>query len=332
MAEPGGARMMMRAMDRRRFLEAAAGAIAVGATQSAFAQAPPAPASTPAAPPPRPAWTSKHAFKLKYAPHIGMFKESAGGDPLDQLRFMADNGFTAFEDNGMMNRPVELQQQMGDLMAKLGITMGVFVVQTGGNGNSGFTSGKPDDAPTFAKQCAAAVDVAKRCNAKWMTVVPGNFDRRLPVELQTAYTIDTLRAGADVLAKANLVMVLEPLSDTPDLFLRHSAQTYMICRAVNSPACKILFDMFHMTRNEGDMIRHIDWAWKEIGYFQIGDNPGRKEPGTGEVNYKNVFKHIHEKMQADKRDFVFGMEHGNAMPGVDGEKAVIDAYVAADAF
>ena len=94
-------------MNRRRFLEAAAGALAVGATQSAFAgQAPPAPAAAPAGPPPpRPAWSKKNAFKLKYAPHIGMFAKSAGKDPLDQLRFMADQGFTAFEDNGMMGRP-----------------------------------------------------------------------------------------------------------------------------------------------------------------------------------------------------------------------------------
>jgi hydroxypyruvate isomerase len=169
-------------------------------------------------------------------------------------------------------------------------------------------------------------------HAKWMTVVPGNFDRRLPLETQTAHVIDTLRGGADVFAKNNLAMVLEPLSDTPDLFLRFSAQTYMICRAVNSPGCKILFDMYHMTKNEGSMIPHIDLAWKEIGYFQIGDNPGRKEPGTGEVNYKNVFKHIHGRMQAEKRDFVFGMEHGNSIPGIDGERALIDAYVAADAF
>ncbi|MEO5822341.1 MAG: TIM barrel protein [Vicinamibacteraceae bacterium] len=321
-------------MDRRRFLGAAAGALAVGATQSVFAgQTPPAPAPAPAGPPPaRPAWSKKNAFKLKYAPHIGMFANAAGKDPLDQLRFMADQGFTAFEDNGMMGRPVELQQQMGDLMAKLGITMGVFVVLTGGNGNSGFTSGKPDDAATFVKQCETAVEVGKRVNAKWMTVVPGNFDRKLPLETQTAHVIDTLRGGADVLAKANMTMVLEPLSDTPDLFLRFSAQTYMICRAVNSPGCKILFDMYHMTKNEGSMIPHIDLAWKEIGYFQIGDNPGRKEPGTGEVNYKNVFKHIHGRMQAEKRDFVFGMEHGNSIPGVDGEKALIDAYLAADAF
>lgn len=322
-------------MDRRRFLEATAGALAVGATHRAFAQAPatqaPA-ATTQAAAPPRPAWTKKNTFKLKYAPHIGMFANSAGPDPLEQLRFMADNGFTAFEDNGMMGRPVELQQQMGDLMAKLGITMGVFVIQTGGNGSSGFTTGKPENPANFAKQCEAAVEVARRVRAKWMTVVPGNFTRALPVDIQTGHVIDTLRAGADVLAKANLVMVLEPLSDTPDLFLRHSAQTYMICRAVNSPACKILFDMFHMQRNEGNMIANMDLAWNEIGYFQIGDVPGRKEPGTGETNYRNVFRHIHTRMKAENREFVLGMEHGNSLPGVDGERALVEAYVAADNF
>jgi hydroxypyruvate isomerase len=325
---------MMRAMHRRRFLEATAATIAaVGASHSAFAQTPPAPAAAPAGPPPpRPAWSQKRTFKLKYAPHIGMFKESAGPDPLEQLRFMADNGFTAFEDNGMMGRPVELQSQMGALMAKLGITMGVFVIQTGGNMSSNFTSGKPEDAGNFVKACTAAVETAKRCNAKWATVVPGKFDRSIPTDMQTAHVIDTLRAGAEVLEKGNLVMVLEPLADSPDLFLRFATQGYMICRAVDSPSCKILFDMYHTQRNEGHIIRNIELAWKEIGYFQIGDNPGRKEPGTGEMNYKNIFKHIAGKMQADKRDFVFGMEHGNALPGVDGEKALIDAYVAADSF
>jgi hydroxypyruvate isomerase len=74
------------------------------------------------------------------------------------------------------------------------------------------------------------------------------------------------------------------------------------------------------------MIQHIDLAWSEIAYFQIGDNPGRKEPGTGEVNYKNIFRHVHDKGYAG----VFGMEHGNSRPGKDGEQAVIDAYAAAD--
>ena len=86
--------------------------------------------------------------------------------------------------------------------------------------------------------------------------------------------------------------------------------------------------MYHMQRNEGDMIVHIDRAWDEIGYFQIGDNPGRKEPGTGEMNYKNIFKHIHQKGFKG----VFGMEHGNSIPGKEGELALIKAYREADSF
>jgi hydroxypyruvate isomerase len=123
-------------------------------------------------------------------------------------------------------------------------------------------------------------------------------------------------------------MVLEPLSDNPDLFLRHSDQTYAICRAVDSPACKLLFDMYHMQRNEGDIIKRMDLTWSEIAYFQIGDNPGRKEPGTGEMNYRNIFRHIHEKGYRG----VMGMEHGNALPGKAGELALIEAYRAADSF
>ncbi|MGV3518028.1 hydroxypyruvate isomerase family protein [Luteitalea sp.] len=316
-------------MDRRAFLQkTTAMTAALGLPRAAAAQ--PAPAAAPARTlgPVNKART----FKLKYAPHFGMFEQSAGKDLIDQLKFMADQGFTALEDNGMMGRTPEVQAQLGEAMAKLGMQMGVFVIQTGGNNSDRFTTGKAENPAQFRKACEAAVEVARRCNAKWMTVVPGGFERKLPIGVQHGHVIDTLRAGAEVLEKANLVMVLEPLSDNPDQFLRTSDQTYMICRAVNSPACKILFDIYHMQKNEGHIIPHIDWAWSEIGYFQIGDNPGRKEPGTGEVNYRNIFKHVAAKMQADSRDFIFGMEHGNAYPGKDGEQKLIDAYVAADAF
>lgn len=311
-------------MQRREFLQKTAAVSILGAS-GLTSHAGAALAAQPSATPVR-------RFKLKYAPHFGMFKESAGEDLFDQLRFMADQGFTAFEDNGMMGRPVEVQQQLGDLLAKLGMTMGVFVIQTGGNNSDRFTTGNPENRGLFVKACEAAVDVARRVNARWMTVVPGAFHRRLPIGIQTGHVIDTLRAGADVLAKHDLTMVLEPLSDNPDQFLRTSDQTYMICRAVNSPACKILYDAYHMQRNEGHLMPSIDWTWDEIAYFQMGDVPGRKEPGTGEVNYRNVFKHIHAKMQATGRDFVFGMEHGNAFPGRDGEARLIQAYVDADSF
>jgi hydroxypyruvate isomerase len=272
---------------------------------------------------------NKAPFHLDYAFHDGMFKNNGGADFIDQIKWAYDMGFRSIEDNGMMKRTPEMQQKIGDTLAKLGMRMGVFVnVFDDWPLQTSMTSGKKEWRDKFVQYCKDSVEVAKRCHAKWITVVPGNYDRTQPEGIQTANVIETLRQGAAILEPHNLVMVLEPLSDTPDLFLRTSPQTYAICKAVNSPSCKILFDMYHMQRNQGDMIMHINRAWDEIGYFQIGDNPGRKEPGTGEVNYKNIFKHIYDKGFRG----ILGMEHGNAKPGKEGEMALISAYREADSF
>nr|WP_293837444.1 TIM barrel protein [uncultured Arsenicibacter sp.] len=275
---------------------------------------------------------AKNKFKLMYAPHFGMFENSAGKDLIDQLKFMADQGFTAIEDNGMMGRPVDVQEKIGKELDRLGMKMGVFVVDKGGNSQNSLAAGKQEYIDIFLNGCKRAVDVAKRVNAKWMTVVPGDFERNLPIGIQTGNVIDALRRGSDILAPHNMTMVLEPLSDTPNLFLRTSDQTYEICRGVNSPACKILFDIYHMQKNEGHIIPHINWCWSEIGYFQIGDNPGRKEPTTGEINYKNIFKHVYQKAKAENKEFIFGMEHGNSRPGKEGEEALLKAYIESDSF
>lgn len=268
------------------------------------------------------------SYQLNYAPHFGMFRHHAGDDPIDQIKFMADQGFTAIEDNGMLGRPVELQTQIGKTLAGLGMSMGVFVIDAGDNWTTSLTTGKQEYIDNFVDACKRSVETAKRVNAKWMTVVPGFYDRSLPMGIQTSYVIEALRQGAEILEPHDLVMVLEPLSDTPELFLRTSTQAYEICKAVNSPSCKILYDIYHMQKNEGNLIRNIDLCWDEIAYFQIGDNPGRNEPGTGEINYKNVFKHIYDKGY----DGILGMEHGNSMDGKKGEQAVIDAYIEADSF
>jgi hydroxypyruvate isomerase len=268
-------------------------------------------------------------FKLNYAFHDGMFKYSAGNDFSDQIRFGYDQGFRAIEDNGMMDRSPADQEKIGNLLTKLNMSMGVFVhafdhwpVSTS------LCSGDPAWREKFIKYTKDAVDTSKRCTGKLITVVPGNYDRKIPFDYQTANVIEALKPAAEILEPHGIVMVLEPLSDTPDLFLRHSSQAYTICKSVNSPSCKILFDIYHMQRNEGDLIPGIDRAWTETAYYQIGDNPGRKEPGTGEVNYKNIFKHLYDSGYKG----MLGMEHGNSIPGKEGEIALIAAYREADSF
>jgi hydroxypyruvate isomerase len=268
-------------------------------------------------------------FKLNYGFHDGMFKSHAGNDFIEQIKFAHSMGFRSIEDNGMMGRTPAMQEKIGNTLASLGMTMGVFVISFDNWPLSvSMTSGNKDWRKKFVDYCTEAVNVAKRSNAKHMTVVPGNYDRTKSLDMQLANVIGALRPGVEILEKHNLIMVLEPLSDTPELFLRYSDQTYAICKAMNSSACKILFDMYHMQRNEGNIIANIDKCWDEIGYFQIGDNPGRKEPGTGEMNYKNIFKHIYQKGYRG----VMGMEHGNAGAGKEGELALIKAYREADSF
>ena len=163
-----------------------------------------------------------------------------------------------------------------------------------------------------------------------MTVVPGCVDLQKDMGYQTRNVIDALKQASEILEPHKLTMVLEPLNfrDHPGLFLNKIPQAYQICQAVGSPSCKILDDLYHQQIHEGNLIPNIDLAWEEIGYFQVGDNPGRKEPTTGEINYLNVFRHIHGKGFTG----IVGMEHGISKPGKEGEIALIEAYAAVDSF
>jgi hydroxypyruvate isomerase len=260
-----------------------------------------------------------------------MFKHHVGDDLIDQLRFMADQGFTAFEDNGMRNRPKAIQEKIGRELERLGMQMGVFVANSNGFGQPSFTSGDPEMRAQFLSDIRDSIEVAKRVNARWMTVVTGELHPKLEMGYQTANVIESLKLAAEIFEPHGLVMVIEPLNpwrDHPGMFLTKIPQAYMICKAVGSPSCKILFDIYHQQITEGNLIPNMDLAWEEIGYFQIGDNPGRKEPTTGEINFRNVFKHISEKGYQG----ILGMEHGNSKPGKEGELAVIQAYRASDDF
>lgn len=264
-------------------------------------------------------------FGLDYAPHFGMFRQSAGPDLVAQLRWMHEQGFRALEDNGMRGRPVAEQEAIAREMTRLGMRMGVFVLNPSTAFNQvTFAAGSEEFRASFLADVDASIEVAKRVNARWMTVVMGDIAHRLEPEYQTANAVEILRRAAERLEPHGLVMVLEPLNrrDHPGMFLARIPHAYQICRAVNSPACKILFDIYHQQITEGNLIPNFDRAWDEVAYVQVGDNPGRKEPGTGEINYANVFAHLKRKGYAG----VVGMEHGNARPGAEGEAAVVEAY------
>ena len=274
--------------------------------------------------------SNKFNFNLKYAPHLGMFKHHAGSDLISQLKFMLDQGFTSFEDNNMKNRNIQTQKKIASFMSKNNMEMGVFVAHKIYWKEPNLASGNKEKRTEFLNQIKDSIDVAKRINAKWMTVVPGHLDLKLNMGYQTSNVVESLKMASGILEPHGITMVLEPLNfrNHPGLFLSESPQAYEICKAVNSPSCKILFDIYHQQIQEGNLIPNIEACWDEIAYFQIGDNPGRNEPNTGEINYKNIFKYIHQRGY----NGILGMEHGNSKLKKEGEIAVIEAYKTVDNF
>jgi len=302
-------------MQRRTLLAASAAAAASGIVASQTAAQPPAAPAAGAA-----------QFKLKYAPTLGMFREHAGADPVDNLKFMADQGFRAFFDNGLMGKPAADVDKIMAAAERLGLATGPFVVGVGS------MTAKSDDAfhEAAVKKMEQVVEFAKGVNASCFLMVPGSLVKDMPLDQQTRNVVENLKWCSKPVEPSGNCIVIEPLNprDHPGLFLTKMPQAVEICRAVGSPACKIVDDIYHQQITEGDLIPNIDKAWDYIGAFHLGDTPGRKEPTTGEINYRNIFKHIHAKGYQG----VLCMEHGKSKKGKEGELALIEAYRWCDGF
>ena len=272
---------------------------------------------------------SKTKFKLKYAPELGAYEASAGKDPIDQLKFFADEGFSAMFDNNLAQKPPELQDTIAKQCQQLNLAMGPFIACAEFSKPT-FVTKDNSIRESAINKLKAAIEVSKRTGNKMGIVVPGRYADNMEWAYQTANVIDNLKACAEVCEKDGFIMVIEPLNmqNHPGMFLSKIPQAYQICKAVNSPSCKIVDDIYHQQITEGNLIPNMDRAWDQIAVFHLGDNPGRKEPTTGEINYRNIFKHIHEKGYQG----VLCMEHGKSKPGKEGERAVIDAYRWCDDF
>lgn len=269
-------------------------------------------------------------FKLKYAPSIGMFRASAGDDLIDNIKFCHDQGFRAIFDNGLMGRPVEMQERIAYEMDLLDMDLGPFVLYADFSVTS-FVTNDSDKRRMLIDKMKEGVAVAKRTGVKWALVVPGAYDKKLHWDYQTANVIENIKFCVEILEPAGLTMVLEPLNglrDHPGLFLTGMPQSYMICRAVSNPYVKIVDDLYHQQITEGNLIPNIEACYDEIGAFHLGDNPGRKEPTSGEINYKNIFKYLHGRGY----NGVLCMEHGKTEGGKEGDQKVINAYRECDNF
>lgn len=300
--------LSISAMDRRHFFQLSAASAA-------------APVMMNAAPTP-------HSYHLRYAPSMNM-----GGwagktlTPEQQLEKYAEWGFSAFEYNGLPSRTNAQIESLRKKRDEVKLAMGVFVVNSGGWKESALVDKIYHEK--FLRDVKRAKEIHSIMEIETATITTGLAVPNLSFDEQTKNCIEGMKRAADIVAGTKMVLVLEPLNirvDHMGYFCVNSDHGAHMIREVNSPNVKLLFDMYHQQISEGDLIHHINDNWDAIGYFQVGDVPGRKEPETGEVNWRNVFKAIHAKGYKG----ILGMEHGLSVSGEDGLKKCFEAYRRAD--
>jgi hydroxypyruvate isomerase len=267
---------------------------------------------------------------FRFAPHLGLFQpgpglfhHTAGLDPVDQISFIADQGFTAVQDNFLRLREHRVQERIGAALAQRGMTMGSFVATLAFDRPT-YGSDDPSAVEFLRQSMRESLDAAKRVNSKWLTTIPGLQLTAVAIDRQRETAISNLRRCAEEAEKAGAVLLLEALNkiDRPGMLFSKIVEAGEIVRAVDSAACRLVFDVYHVQVESGDLIRNIDRCWTEIGYFQIGDNPGRFEPGTGEINFGRVLSHIHNRGYRGLID----MEHKLKVDSAAGEMAMLEAY------
>ena len=265
-------------------------------------------------------------YHLRYAPRIGWFPDMP---VVDQLQIFADWGFRAFEYNGLPRHSNQELAEIRKKMDRLGMSMGVFVVNSGGWKGDAMVD--PRFHAGFLADVKRAAEIHAIVGNEVATVCSGLSVPSLSLDQQTKNCMEALKRASELVDKTRLTLVLEPLNIRVDhagyhvVFSDHGRQ---IVESVNHPRVRLLFDMYHQQISEGNLIGHLTKHWDWIAYFQVGDVPGRKEPGSGEVNWSNVFKAIHAKGYQG----MLGMEHGLTIPGEPGVKKCFEAYRRADQF
>lgn len=279
----------------------------------------------------------KRSLNMRFAPHIGLsklladglFKNLAGNDPIDQIKFIADQGFAGIEDNFLKLRPVEVQEKIGKELERHGIEMGCFVNNLVLDYPT-FVSNSEEARKVLLQQLRETIEVAKRVNGKYMTALSGPLDPRTYRDYQTANMIENLKYCAELAESAGIILGIEAITGKwwTGTFVTTIPHAYLITKAVNSPAVKLIFDIFQVQMESGNIIENIDRVWDEIVCFQIADAPRRTEPTSGEINYKAILKHIYAKGYTG----LVEMEHSISQPGPEGEQAVLEIYDALDRF
>jgi hydroxypyruvate isomerase len=211
---------------------------------------------------------------------------------LDRFAAAAGDGFPAVEYLGPYNHT---PQEVADTLAANGLEQALFNLPfgdwAGGERGIGCLPGRVD---AFRESVATAIRYAKALNCPKVNCLAGLAPAGVEREVLQTTLVENLRYAAPRLADAGIMLVLEPINlrDIPGFFVSTTDHAEAILDAVGSDNLLIQYDVYHMQIMQGDLVPTFERLRHRIGHVQIADNPGRHEPGTGEINYAFVLSEL----------------------------------------
>lgn len=204
----------------------------------------------------------------------------------ERIRRVADVGLPAFEFWGWGNKDVD---RMAQVKEETGLAVASFA------GSAGGPLTDPAKRGDFLKGLEGALEVAGRLGCGTLIVTVGNEQPGMSREAQHQSIVEGLRQAATMAESAGVTLAVEPLNilvNHKGYYLSTSAEGFQIVEEVESERVKLLYDIYHQQITEGNLTATIEAHIGQIAHFHVADVPGRHEPGTGEVNYRNVLRRI----------------------------------------
>ena len=291
--------------NRRTFLHLTLGSAVATVTAKASAQSPAR------------AVNGSHQWHFRYAPELDWLPDVSFDD---KLALYASYGFTVVEYNWLLRLPLAEVEALRRTLDRHKIQLANFVAAIGGQPPRRVQITDRKNHDDYVALFKTVIEYHKVAGNSFIVTEAGSYAGGSRADQRRAI-VDAYKRIADLLEPTGLTAVVEPVS-LPLSFFRTSEEIVEVLAAVNSAKVRLLFDLYHLQVTEGNLMAHMQQYWDYIAYVQTGDVPGRREPGTGEVNYRNIFK-----MMADKGyTGIVGMEHQLSTPGREGVLKCFDAY------
>ncbi|GGH81849.1 hydroxypyruvate isomerase [Pullulanibacillus pueri] len=222
---------------------------------------------------------------MKYSLCIGAYP---GKDVLYHLEKIKEHGFHGLEYYSWWN--LEDLDQIAKAQERLGV--GII-----GTCTKEFNLVDPSKREAYLAGLRETLVACQKLNIPAMITQTGNAIEGVSREQQRSTMVETLKQCAPLLEEAGVILEIEPLNGLVDHaghYLQRSDEAVSIIDEVDSPNIKLVFDVYHQQITEGNVIRNATQYVERINHYHIADNPGRKQPGTGELNYVNILRAIQE--------------------------------------